>query len=616
MLSFILGKEIASYVRPHRALVICALLLAAVSSFFVLAPAYLLQPFVDECMKTGSEPASWKIPWIAFESGSLLSWQRTDLVLVENISPNTLLIILMFVALVSVICKSFSVYISELCAAAFSNRAVRSLRIDLFKKFVSLPLAFYHRRKSGELIARATADLTVMQSRIAYILIGLTQHPITALVFLIYLLVMNYKLTLLVFVAAPMIVGLIRLFGRKVKKHATRVQDATAEVTSAYQETILCLKIVNGFFKGAWETENFRKLADLLYHRVMRWRRWDLGIGPMMDAAVFLVAPALLLVAKIYFNHTLGELMAMLYAFSRLYSPVRKLGKVNSSLKTLQGATQRVFAIMNTVPDIEEKPHAIALPRHKESIRFNQVSFGYSPAELVLKDVSFEIKAGEMAAFVGSTGAGKSTLLDLIPRFYDVKEGSITIDGMDIRDVTFESLRSQMGIVHQDTLLFHNSIAANIAYSDPETDRETILAAAGAAHAHDFIMAQPDGYETIIGDQGIMLSGGQKQRIAIARAILADPAILILDEAASALDSESERLVQKAIDELQGGPTILVVAHRLSTIMKADRIYVLEAGRIVESGTRKELLAKEGRFRQLYDMQFKDGMEPQQDALL
>jgi len=606
MLDKILGKKIASYIRPHRALLICALALAAASSFFVLVPAYLIQPFVDECMKTGSEPATWKIPWIAFDSGSWFSWRRTEVILVENITPNTLLVVLLLIALVSIFLKSATVYLSELSAAAFANRAVKSMRIDLFRKFVSLPLGYYHKKRSGELIARATADLTVMQGRIAHILIGLIHHPLSAFAFIFYLLVMNYKLTLLVFLAGPVIIGLIRLFGIKVKKHATRVQDAMAEVTAAYQETLLCLKVIQAFFKGDFEVENFREKADFLYKRIMGWRRWDLGVGPIMDVTVFLVAPALLLVARFYFDHTLGELFAMVFAYSRLYAPIRKLGRVNSNLKTLQGATERVFAIMDTVPHIGEKRDAKALPRHKEALEFRKISFGYSPEEEVLKDISFRVEAGEMVAFVGSTGAGKSTLLDLIPRFYDVTKGGITIDGVDIRDVTLESLRRQIGFVSQDTILFHDTIANNIRYGQRNKDREEIFTAARAAHAHDFILAQPKGYETVVGDQGVLLSGGQKQRIAIARAMLVDPAILILDEAASALDSESERHVQEAIDKLKGGPTVVIVAHRLSTIIKADKIHVLEEGGIVESGTCKELLAKNGRFRRLYDLQFKN----------
>jgi subfamily B ATP-binding cassette protein MsbA len=604
MLDFILGKDIASYVKRHRNLVICALLLTALSSLFVVIPAYLLQPFVDEGMKAGSDPVAWKIPWITFESGSWLSWKRTELIIVEGLSPNTLLILLTFVAFVSVLFKSIAIYLSGLCAAAFSNRAVNSVRVDLFEKFVSLPLSFYQKRKSGELVARATADITLMQLLIANVLIGLIENPLTAAVFLAYLFLMNYKLTLLVFFVVPPIIGLIILFGRKVKKHATTVQDVTAQVTSAYQETLLCLKLFHGFFTGKIEAKKFRATVEHLYKRIMDWNRWHLGLGPIMDSAVFLVLPAVLIIGKIYFQHSLGELLSMVYAFSQVYGPIKKLALVNNNLKTLQGATERVFGIMETVPDIREHSNAKILPRHRKYIEFEGVNFGYSGDELVLKDISFKLDAGEMVAFVGSTGAGKSTLLDLVPRFYDVTSGAVTIDGVDVRDVTLESLRRQIGIVNQETLLFHDTIANNIRYGKPEKLTGDIIAAAREAHAHDFIMAQPNGYETFVGDQGTLLSGGQRQRIAIARAIFVEPAILILDEAASALDAESERLVQHAIEKLHGRLTILVVAHRLSTIMKADRIFVMEGGRIVESGTREELLTLNGRFRQFYDMQF------------
>jgi len=602
----ILGKEIAHYVKVHRGLVIVALVLTAVSALFVVVPAYLLQPFVDEGMKTGSDPATWKIPWVAFHWSDGFSWHRTELVLVDGISPNRLLLLLTLVAFLSVVCKSITVYLSQLAAAAFSNRAIMSLRIDLFEKFISLPLSFYHKRKAGELISRSTADLSVMQASIANILIGLVQHPITAVIFLVYLFVMNYRLTLFVFVTAPVIVGLIRLFGRKVKKHSIRVQDGISLVTSAYQETLLCLKVIQTFCAGKWESDRFHLLTDQLYKKVMHWNRWSLGLGPMMDSTVFLVLPGVLIIGKLYFHHSLGELMSMVYAFSRVYSPVKSLARVNNELRTLQGATERVFGIMKTVPDIREKPNVKPLARHRESIKFQDASFSYDSSVPVLKNISLDIKFGQMVAFVGSTGAGKSTLLDLIPRFYDVIEGSITIDGVDIRDVTFESLRRQIGIVNQEVLLFHDTIANNIRYAYPEKGMEEIITAAKAAHAHDFIMAQGGGYESVVGDRGTLLSGGQRQRIAIARAILADTSVLILDEAASALDAESEQFIQKTIERLRGGRTILVVAHRLSTIRRADKIFVMEDGMIVESGGHEELLAKEGRFRQLHDMQFRD----------
>ena len=605
MLNRILGKDLARYVRAHRGLLIISLVLTGVSALFMVIPVYLLQPFIDEGMKTGTDPVTWKIPWVTIHLDGGFSWNRTDIVLLDGVSSNRLIAVLGAVAFFFMLLRSLLSYLSELASAAFSNRAIRSVRVDLFEKFLSLPLGFYHKEKAGELISRSTADLTVMQERIANILVGLVQHPLTALVFLAYLLISNYELTLLVFLAIPLVVGPVRLFGRKVKKFSSKVQENTSYVTAAYQETLLCLKVVQGFFMGQTESERFQALVDRLYKSVMRWCRWDRGLGPILDSMAFLVLPGLFIVGKVYFHHSLGELIALMYAFQRLYAPVRLLAKMNNELRTLQGATERVFGILRTTPSIRDAGDAMDLPRHRQSIEFKNVSFSYDGGVPVLEDVSFFIKAGEMVAFVGSTGAGKSTLLELIPRFYDVTAGAVTIDGTDVRRVTLGSLRRQISTVSQEVLLFHDTIANNIRYARPDAGLDEVRQAAKAAHAHDFILAQPQGYESVVGDRGTLLSGGQRQRIAIARAILADPSILILDEAASALDAESEQLVEASIDALRGGRTILVAAHRLSTIRKADRIYVLEGGKIVESGGHQELIALNGRFRQLHDIQFR-----------
>jgi len=604
MLKVILGKDLARYVKAHRGLLIASLVLTGLSALFVVIPVYLIQPFIDEGMKTGTDPVTWKIPWLTVHLDGGFSWKKTEIVLLEQVSSNRLVMVLGTIAFISMLLKSLIGYFSDLSSAAFSNRAIRSVRMDLFEKFVSLPLGFYHKQKAGELISRSTADLTVMQERISNILVGLVQYPLMALVFLAFLLLSNYRLTLLVFLAVPLIVGPVRLFGRKVKKHSSRVQENTSYVTAAYQETLLCLKVVQGFFMNQREAERFWDLANRLYKSVMRWCRWDRGLGPILDSMSFLVLPGLFIVGKVYFHHSLGELISLMYAFQRLYAPVRNLAKMNNELRTLQGATERVFGILRTTPSIRDAEGAMDLPRHHRSIEFKEVSFSYDGGVPVLQGVSFSITAGEMVAFVGSTGAGKSTLLELIPRFYDVTGGAITIDGTDVRRVTLGSLRRQISTVSQEVLLFHDTIANNIRYARPDAGLEEVMQAAKAAHAHDFILVQPKGYDSVVGDRGTLLSGGQRQRIAIARAILADPSILILDEAASALDAESEQLVEASIDALRGGRTILVAAHRLSTIRKADHIYVLEGGRIVESGGHEELIALNGRFRQLHDIQY------------
>lgn len=606
MLERILGKDIASHVKDHRGFLVCAIILTAISSLFVVVPAYLLQPFIDEGMKTGSDPVSWKIPWLDFGTGSIFTWHRTELVVVKEIAPNLLLLLLTAIGFVSVIFKSLTNYLGQLAAAAFSNRAVKSLRIDFLNKLISLDQGFYNKHKAGGLISRSTADLSVMQSNIANIIIGLVQHPLTAIVFLAFLMLMNYKLSLIIFVAAPLIIGLIRVFGRKVKKHSTKIMDATSEVTFIYYETLLCLKVIQGFCMERIQSRKFQELADQLYKKVMRWSRWSLGLGPMMDISVFLILPVVFISGKIYFHHTLGELISMFYAFSRFYAPVKSIGNINNDLRSLQGSTERVFGIIKTVPDIREKPGAENLPKHTESVEFRNVTLYYQSGIPILKNISFRINRGEIAAFVGSTGAGKSSLLDLIPRFYDVTDGAILIDGVDIRDVTLESLRRQTGIVSQEVLLFHDTIANNISLGSSAFNMDSIQKAAKTAYAHDFITKQPKGYETLVGDRGTLLSGGQKQRIAIARAILSHPSILLLDEVASALDAESERYIQDAIEALRKEITIFVVAHRLSTIRNADRIFVLEEGRIVESGSHKDLMELNGRFRQLYNMQFQE----------
>ena len=603
MLRRILGNEIHTYVRAHRKLLITALALTAVSSLFVVIPAYILQPFVDEGMKLGSEPVTWKIPWIQLTGETWYGWRKTERVLVEGVSPGRLLVLLSVVAFLSVLARSIAKYFGGLSAAAFANRAVRSLRVDLFTKFLSLPLAFHHRHKSGELVARATADLAFMQGNLSNVVMGLIENPLVALVFLIYLMLVNYQLTLIVFLLGPLTIGIMRLFGRKVKKHSFRVQDATAEVTSTYQEALVCLRLIHGFFQGDWEIRRFQLQAEHLYRRIMRWCRWDQAVGPIMDVVGVMMIPAILILGRLHFHHTLGELTSMIYAFSRAYEPIKKLTRVHNNMRSLQGATERVFDIMATVPDIHDQPAARALPRHHRNIIFENVSFGFHSGGEVLRSINLEIRFGQMVAFVGSTGAGKSTLLDLIPRFYDVSSGRITIDGIDIRSVTLESLRRQIGLVSQEVLLFHDTIGNNIHYGRPDKSQEEIIATARAAHAHEFIQAQPNGYETVVGDRGTRLSGGQRQRIAIARALFVDPAVLILDEAASALDAESERWIQATLDSLHGERTILVVAHRLSTILKADTIHVLEDGRIVESGPADALLKRTGRFRTLYDLQ-------------
>jgi len=603
MLNFILGKSIAQYVKRHYKLLVIALLLTALSSIFVVVPAYILQPFVDEGMKSAAEPASWKLPWFVYENGE---WVRSDRIIIENVSSNKLLVMLAFVGLISVIIRSISIYLSGLAGAVLANRVVFSLRVDLYRKFLSLPLGYYHKIKIGEVLARATADIAVMQGLISQILIGFVQYPLTIIVFMAYLLFVNWRLTLIVFLIAPVLVGIVKFFGKKVEKRSEVVQDANSKLTSWYQESLLCLRIVYGFAMERREGERFRDMAKDLYNRSISFYRWQLGLGPTMDIAVFMVMPAVLILGKVYFQHTLGEMLSMMYSFYQVYRPAKTLASTHNQLRTMHGATSRVFEIMNTDPSIKDKPAAFELKSCAAAIKFNDVSFSYDGISPVLDHINLTINPGELIAFVGRTGSGKSTLLDLIPRFYDVTEGNITIGEIDVRDASLRSLREKIGIVNQEVLLFNDTIKNNISYGVEYASDAKIIEASKAAYAHDFILALPDGYDTLAGDRGSRLSGGQRQRISIARALMKAPEILILDEAASALDAESEEYIKDTIDKLKGSRTILVVAHRLSTVRKADCIYVIEDGKIVESGNQQELISLGGRFSGFYSLQFRE----------
>jgi len=604
LITWILGKDIVGYVRGHKWLIFGTLFFTSISSLFAVIPAYLLKPFVDLGMLAKEGTITWEIPWISLKQGTLLGFEISKRVILQGVDQRTLLTFLTLLAFGSVLLRSLCSYLGSLLGAAFSTKVVNKVRIDLFERFLNLHIGFFHGMKTGELVGRANSDLSVMQGKISEILTGIIEHPITAAVFILYLLYMNYKLTLLMVIFVPAFAGVLKLFGKKVKKHAEKVQENTAELSQRYHEAITCIKIIQGFSQEEKELNRFREEAVELYKRIMKWYRWHLGLGPLMDSLSFLSIPVMLILGRVVFGHTLGEIISIVFAFSRVYGPVKKLSLINNNIKTLQGSMKRIFEILHTPSEIMETKQPVYLQSFNNRIEFKDVWFGYDKDNFVLKGISFKVMAGEMMAIVGSTGAGKSTLVDLIPRFYDVSKGAILLDGEDIRDIPLKDLRKKIAIVTQDTILFNDTIANNIRYGAKEKTMEDVIEVARLALAHEFIMEQPQGYETIIGDRGVKLSGGQRQRIAIARALITRPSILLLDEAASALDAESDRMIQETIEQLKGKLTIIVVAHRISSILNADIIAVLEHGEIVEIGTLKDLLKKNGRFSYLYSLQF------------
>ncbi len=429
------------------------------------------------------------------------------------------------------------------------------------------------------------------------------------------------KLAWVLVLFVPVIIISARKIGHRVR-HTTRSgQDKLADIQNVLQETITGNRIVKAFSMELWEIARFRKATQRFFSANMRSVAAAAISSPLMDIFGAVAIALLLLLGRQQVVHgvmTLGIFAAFIASVFSLYNPVRKFALFNNNFQQALGASSEIFKFMDTVDEIREKPGATPIPPFSRGVRFENVYFSYeangNEARQILANINLEVKAGEILAIVGSSGAGKSTLVHLIPRFFDVTSGSILIDGRDVRDTTLASLRAQIGIVTQETVLFNDTLRNNIAYGQPSVSQKQVEAAARAALAHDFIMDLPAGYDTMIGERGVRLSGGERQRIAIARALLKNAPILILDEATSALDSESESLVQSALQNLMTGRTVLVIAHRLSTVRRADRIVVIENGTIADIGAHEELMQKLGTYRRLYDLQFVDLEQPKAAA--
>jgi subfamily B ATP-binding cassette protein MsbA len=426
--------------------------------------------------------------------------------------------------------------------------------------------------------------------------------------FLIVLLSIDWKMTLACGVLLPLVLWPVAKLGRHIRRSVESSQSKLGELNQILQETVVGNRIVKAFGMEDFEIKKFRAAAKRLLRATMRWVRVQIVTSPLMDMLVPVVISLLLLYARDKIRHqdmTIGMFFAFVYALFKLYEPVKRMGNVYQQFQQAQGATTQVVAYLDLTQEEQDAPTAIDLPVLQNEIEFEHVSFSYD-STLILKDISFKARRGEVVAFVGSSGAGKTTLVNLIPRFYEARSGAIRVDGVDIKEVTLRSLRGQIAVVTQENILFHDTVMNNICYGLSNVPRARVEQAAQAALAHDFILELPQGYDTLIGERGTRLSGGQRQRIAIARAVLKDSPILILDEATSELDTESELFVQRALSNLMVGRTTFVIAHRLGTIRKADKIQVLEDGEIRESGTHSDLLAKGGSYARLHDLQFAD----------
>jgi len=486
------------------------------------------------------------------------------------------------------------------------QRIITDLREKIYHHLHSLSLSFFTKNPTGVLMSRILNDVSLVQGAVSDSVTGLLKDIFTILGLVFVVFYRDWKLALIALVVFPIAVYPIVRFGRKLRSYSTRSQMTLADLSTLLLETISGTRIVKAFNMEDYERKRFSKVNEKLFQLMRKSFRVRAVSHPLMETLGGLGIAAIVFYGGynvIQGTATAGTFFSFLAALLMLYEPVKRLSNVNNSIQQGLAGASRIFEILDTVPEIRNKPGARDLGEIREGIEFQDVWFKYEE-DWVLKNINLKIRAGEVVAFVGASGGGKTTLVNLVPRFYEVNSGRILIDGADIRELTVESLRERIAMVTQQTILFNDTVEQNIAYGNIGQPREKIVEAAEAAFAHNFIRNLPEGYQTRIGEQGVKLSGGERQRVSIARALLKNAPILILDEATSSLDSESEGEVQKAIEFLMQGRTTLVIAHRLSTIRKADRIVVIAGGEIVEEGTHEALLEKDGEYRKLYLLQF------------
>jgi subfamily B ATP-binding cassette protein MsbA len=489
------------------------------------------------------------------------------------------------------------------------QHVVIDIRAEVFRKLQRLSLAFYDKNKTGTIMSYVTNDVNALQGAMVENTIELVTEGFILIGSICAMVYLDWKLTVVTFCTFPVVLWFMDFFGKRIRSSGGQIQEATADITSVLQESVSSARVVKSFVREDYEIAKFEKENLANFAANMRNAKYMATLTPVIE----LVAALGVTVILWYGGHnvidgvtTPGSLIAFLVYAVNISNPIKRVTRTIGNIQKALAAAERVFNVLDLPEEVKDMPGAKVLPPVQGTITFDHVSFAYNPQDVVLKDISFVVKPGQSVGLVGPSGAGKSTIASLVPRFYDTTSGTIDVDGIDIKTVTLTSLREQVGIVPQETLLFNGSVYDNIKYGRLNATQEEIIDAAKAANAHEFITNLPQGYETMLGDRGVNISGGQRQRIAIARAILKDPRILILDEATSALDTESERLVQEALDRLMVGRTAIVIAHRLSTVKNADRILVLDEGKLVEDGNHEQLMAMDGLYAHLYKIQYRN----------
>jgi len=599
--------RLLSYIRPYWfqffASVVLMAAVGALDAFRLLLIGPIFSSVLNPAARTDAIPL-FKLPWGAH--------RIIDLHQFVPKSHNVLSVVafaLVGATLIKGICDYLGTYLVNYAGYGLTT----DLRNGLYKKILARSISFFSRYPTGTLISTIVNDVEKVQFALSTVMAEFLQQFFTFVFIAVVVVLTGRSMAWILLLFIPLVFLSSRKIGRRVRQTTRKGQDKLAEIQNILHETITGNRIVKAFSMETWENLRFFQAARRLFRANLRSVRAQALSSPLMDILGAIAIASLLWLGRNQIKHGMFDepgFLVFIIAVFRLYDPIRKFALFNNSFQQALGASSEIFRFMDEEDEIKERKGAQPLPAFHDRVRFDRVSFSYGESNgssaAILREVDLEVRAGEIVAIVGSSGAGKSTLVQLIPRFFDVMSGAVTIDGQDIRNVTLSSLRAQIGIVTQETILFNDTVRNNIAYGQPQVGEEAVLAAAKAALAHDFIQKMPEGYNTIIGEKGVRLSGGERQRVAIARALLKNAPILILDEATSALDNESEALVQSALQNLMTGRTVFVIAHRLTTIRRVDRIVVLENGRITDSGTHEDLLTRLGTYRKLYELQFMD----------